>query len=103
MGSGASVLRNDLDEHTTFERYIRLNRPGLPYHNHVIVVTVGRIPEVEVDVHDRVMAGNVQNFGHISDDELSLHSPHSDDYGHVSDYDYDEEEELAEWLRVTRF
>ena len=99
MGSGASALRNDIDEYTTIERYIKLNRPGLPYHDHVIVVTVSRIPEVEIDVHDRVMAGNVQNFGHMSDDE----EEEEEEKENVSDYDYDDEEELAEWIRVTRF
>ena len=45
------------------------------------------------------MAGNVQNFGHISDDEEEEEQEEED----VSDYDYDEEEELAEWIRATRF
>ena len=100
MGAGASVLRQDLGEHTSIERHIRLNRPGLPFHDHVIIVSVSRIPEVEVDVLDRVLAGNVRNFGHISDDE-------DEDYDYDYEYDYDAEEEaeeeVTEWLRVTRF
>ena len=51
------------------------------------MITLSRIPDVEIEVLDRAL----------------INYPESDDYGHVSDYDYDSEEEVEEWLRVTRF
>ena len=88
MGSGAGTLRQNLGQHVSIEYHIRLNRPGRPFHGHVMVITLSRIPEVEIDVLDQ-----------------ALMNQHQDDYdyGHVSDYDYDSEEEVEEWLRVTRF
>ena len=92
MGMGASVLRQDMEMYSSLSFYTRLNSPGKPYHGQVIEVTLCRIPDIEIEVLDRELASR-----------HGREYPESDDYGHVSDYDYDSEEELEEWLRVTRF
>ena len=81
MGSGAGVLRQDFGAHRSIEYHIRLPPPGRP----VIVITISRIPEIEIEELDRALIG-------VPNDE-------------PLDYDYDTEDdsEVEEWVRVTRF
>ena len=60
------------------------NGPGRPFHGQVVVITISRIPEIEIEELDRLLLGNP------NDETL--------------DYDYDTEDQLEEWVMgVARF
>ena len=83
MGSGAGALRQGFGQYVSVERHIRLNRPGRPFDGQVVVITISRIPEIEIEELDRALFDpNVEPL----------------------DYDYDTEDiDVEEWVRVTRF
>ena len=81
MGSGASVLRKDMAQYTTRERHVRLSRPGRRFDGQMVVVTVGRIPEVELDVADALLTG-------LTPEEIEMLNE-TDDNDFEEDYDYD--------------
>ena len=87
MGSGAGVLRQSMGRYDGRDRIVRLERPNLPYHHHIIVISVTRIPgffpPVEQDEHDAIMFGT----------SLASSSSSSAD-----DYDYQNELENRRWL-----
>ena len=68
-----------MNQYTTIERHVRLERPNLPYHHHVISITVSRIPEVEIE-------------------DLVAVSSSDYDYEEEEDYDYEVEEDIEEWV-----
>ena len=75
MGAGAGALRRDMNQYTTIERHVRLERPNLPYHHHVIIITVSRIPEVEIEELEAASSSDIS-----------------------FDYDYEVEEDIEEWV-----
>ena len=84
MGSGAATLSQGFPQYSSVERHIRLHGPGRSFHGQVVVITISRIPEIEIEELDRLQ------FGTPNDEPL--------------DYDYDDTEaEVEEWVRVTRF
>ena len=85
MGSGAATLSQGFPQYSSIERHIRLNGPGRPFHGQVVVITISRIPEIEIEELDRAL------FGVPNDEPL--------DY----DYDTEDDSEVEEWVRVTRF
>ena len=74
MGSGASVLSINMEQYTTRERHVRLSRPGRPFDGHVVIITVSRIPEVELDVADAALIASTR--------------PQSETDDNAYDYDY---------------
>ena len=57
MGSGAGALRQGMGLYDSIERHLRLERPNRPYHHHIIVISVSRIPPVELEEADAMMMG----------------------------------------------
>ena len=75
MGAGAGALRRNMNQYTEIERLVRLERPNLPYHHHVISITVSRIPEVEIEELEAASSSDIS-----------------------FDYDYEVEEDIEEWV-----
>ena len=75
MGAGAGALRRDMGQYDTIERHVRLERRNLPYHHHVIIITVSRIPEVEIEELEAASSSDIS-----------------------FDYDYEVEEDIEEWV-----
>ena len=75
MGAGAGALRRNMNQYTEIERLVRLERPNLPYHHHVIIITVSRIPEVEIEELEAASSSDIS-----------------------FDYDYEVEEDIEEWV-----
>ena len=70
MGSGAGVLRQGMGLYDSRDRILRMERPNLPYHHHIIVISVSRIPgfpPVELEEADAMMMMSTSSISSESD------------------------------------
>ena len=85
MGSGASVLSNNMAQYAMLRSHVKLSRPGRPFDGHVVIITVMRIPEVVLQPYHRqaLLDAAVPHSGIGRWDDF-------DDYQLDYHYDYDD-------------
>ena len=85
MGSGAGVLRQRMGLFDSRDRIVRLERPNRPFHHHIIVISVFRIPRFLPPVE-------------LEEFDVMMRSPTTSSSSYEDDYDYQNELENRRWL-----
>ena len=85
MGSGAGVLRQRMGLYDSIDRIVRLERLNPPFHHHITIISVSRIPRFLPPV----------DLGEF--DAMMMSTPTTSSSSYEDDYDYQNELENVRW------